>query len=859
MTKVVGNWVKEDVSGTPGTALTLTLVAKTGFARVQDIPELTVGATVRYVIEDGSNKEFGLGTRQAGSTFDRTTPQATLDAGTYDNTSPTRISLTSSAQLYLTSGDVDWTEAEQVAFITGATYTTIQHAHNIINSTGLVGSHTITDDADGTITVSAGSGFIRATDSDVAELVTLDWSAEAGANVTLIDNDFNYIYVEYNSGSPQIIATVTKRTDRNTNIALGTVYRAGTVLHITTATALQVGAHTSKMDMRLFELDPFARASGAVISETGNRSIAITAGSFWYGLDNFTTAAKDTNVADTFVAYYSDGAGGFTAITAQTQMNNTQYDDGSGTLATLANNRYGVCWVYISVEGDLYVVFGTGSYTLVDAEAATLPTSVPPHFEEHSRIVGKVIVLKSATNLQAVESAFATTFTTGLPTDHGDLIGLADDDHSQYLLVDGTRAATKFEYTGEIYKTGATLNGSAITNHVNLGAGASITGTAAQAYDYCTIGGGLNNEAPSDRATCAGGEDNIAGSNYGVVSGGKTNTISVTAYACNIGGGDSNNILGSNNYNTIGGGAANTANAAASEAVISGGRSNQVSGQYSAVPGGRGNRAQHLHSVAMCGGSYTRANYDVVIGATNTATPSVANNTLRFQGIGGNIRIDGALSCPEADIATMVEWADGNPNTEDRVGYAVSLIGGKLIKGGTNIVGIISSTPAVIGNAAPNGWVGKYLRDNMKRTLMTEYTLLTWWDGFGVRQKAYESAKGTIYDEYPQPTAVNGRLSAKTPLEPITRETVEVPTINPVFDIAQEYIPRDERKEWATLGVLGQIVMITAEPITTSRAKISPISGELLNLADGDSGFPLRVVDVIEVIDSTTAKVFYFN
>ena len=39
----------------------------------------------------------------------------------------------------------------------------------------------------------------------------------------------------------------------------------------------------------------------------------------------------------------------------------------------------------------------------------------------------------------SVESAYDTAFTASGAADHGELSGLADDDHSQYLLADGTR------------------------------------------------------------------------------------------------------------------------------------------------------------------------------------------------------------------------------------------------------------------------------------------------------------------------------------------------------------------------------------------------------------------------------------
>ncbi len=830
MTKVIGNWVKENVSGTPGTDLTVTLIAISGFARVQDIPELTVGTTVKYAFEDGSNREFGLGTRQAGSTFDRTTPQATFDSGTYDNTAPSRISLTSSANLYLSSGAEDWTEAEQLAFISGATYKTIQDSHNVINSAGLVGTHTITDDADGTITVSAGTGFIRATDSDIVELVTTDWAAESGANVNLVDNDLNYVYVEYNSGSPQVIATTTKRTDRNTNIYLGSVYRAGTTLHITTTTAVQVGAHTSKMDNRLFDLDPFARASGAVISETGNRNLAITAGSFWSGLDNFTTASKDTNVADTFTAYYSDGASGFTAITAQTVLNNTQYDDGSGTLATLANNRYGVCWIYLSVEGDLYVVFGTASYTLIDAEAAPIPSSIPAHFEEHSRIVGKVIVLKSATNLQAVESAFTETFTTGLPTDHGDLIGLADDDHTQYLLVDGTRAATKFEFTGEIFRTSATLNGTAITNHVNLGA-SGVTGTAGQAYDYCTIGGGSLGQALEAYTTVCGGLNGQAKNQFSFTGGGQ-------------------NALCRGDWAVAVGGRITTADGDKSTGI--GGESTDATGLYATTLGGKGGTAAHTGSIAGCGAPLTRANWDVVFGATDSGVGAVANNKIRMIVSTGEVKADGAYSSPEADIATMVEWADGNPNNENRDGYLVSIVKGKLVIGGNNIKGVISSTPTIIGNNAPNKWQGTFLRDKFKKIEKEKYTLVYWHDKWGEKTWGYRDKNNVMFKEYPQPTSLQGLFHDEAPIGNITViEEVDIDVINPAFDIVQSdsYKSRNERKEWGVMGALGQIVCHTLEPITSDFVDYDPITGRVKNGTK---------YDVMEIISDDLVKIFFW-
>lgn len=76
---------------TTGTG-TLTLSAMTGWALFS--AAYADGQVVPYAIENGDNKEVGLGTVGASNTLARTTVLATLVSGTYDDTSPVAISLT---------------------------------------------------------------------------------------------------------------------------------------------------------------------------------------------------------------------------------------------------------------------------------------------------------------------------------------------------------------------------------------------------------------------------------------------------------------------------------------------------------------------------------------------------------------------------------------------------------------------------------------------------------------------------------------------------------------------------------------------------------------------------------------------
>lgn len=67
-----------------------------------------------------------------------------------------------------------------------------------------------------------------------------------------------------------------------------------------------------------------------------------------------------------------------------------------------------------------------------------------------------------------------------------------------------------------------------------------------------------------------------------------------------------------------------------------------------------------------------------------------------------------------ADYAELFEWLDSNPGAEDRRGLFVTLDGEKIRLATAEddyILGAISATPTVIGDAATEDWHGKYERD----------------------------------------------------------------------------------------------------------------------------------------------------
>ena len=109
------------------------------------------------------------------------------------------------------------------------------------------------------------------------------------------------------------------------------------------------------------------------------------------------------------------------------------------------------------------------------------------------------------------------------------------------------------------------------------------------------------------------------------------------------------------------------------------------------------------------------------------------------------------------DFGEYFEWVDGNLDNEDRIGYMVQLNGEKIeyAKSFEKCIGIISGTCSFVGSSCSLEWHGRFLKDEWGRHL---------------------------YDEE------NNLI------------------INPEYDENLEYIPREQRKEWSTVGLLGQVL-----------------------------------------------------
>lgn len=200
--------------------------------------------------------------------------------------------------------------------------------------------------------------------------------------------------------------------------------------------------------------------------------------------------------------------------------------------------------------------------------------------------------------------------------------------------------------------------------------------------------------------------------------------------------------------------------------------------------GGMNNRAYHSNSIVFGEGLFTQFGNTFVLGKYNATVPDhdgwgdtvlgvvgdgykdadgnvTGRNVLLIQG--GNdsaLHFRGGFKNNASwinDFGEYFEWLDGNPDNEDRIGYMVQLNGDKieLATSLKKCIGIISGTTGFIGGVCAFEWHNKFLHDKWGREIIGE-------DGN--------------------------------------------PVINPDYDPELEYIPREQRKEWDVVGLVGQVI-----------------------------------------------------
>jgi len=289
------------------------------------------------------------------------------------------------------------------------------------------------------VKVAAGEGYLRTSNDQQAALKLITWSA-----VTQIDipapaagqETVRFIGIEYNGGSPQ----VTTRTTFNWNwyddfpLARVSIDALG-VMHILNAYAHS--EDTANLTRKFLRMNfPFHReeppegSGGIIIGETGTRNLTLSEGYVWHGFNRYYVPARNTSGADRFDIIYRRAGGGFTGTASNSQWPNTEYDDGSGALATLGANKIGNLWIYLDLAEEaggvpgFDMIMGRGEYTSITLAQAEPVPSIPNHLTYHGRLIARIIFRKSDPTALLIESAWTASVGANPVTDHAQLNNL---------------------------------------------------------------------------------------------------------------------------------------------------------------------------------------------------------------------------------------------------------------------------------------------------------------------------------------------------------------------------------------------------------------------------------------------------
>ena len=183
----------------------------------------------------------------------------------------------------------------------------------------------------------------------------------------------------------------------------------------------------------------------------------------------------------------------------------------------------------------------------------------------------------------------------------------------------------------------------------------------------------------------------------------------------------------------------------------------------------------------------------------------------------GNVAAAGTTTSTGADYAEYFEWADGNVNDEDRVGYIVELDGDKIKLANQyteDVLGIISGTTSLIGDDAEFNWHKKYLTDKYGRFI-------------------YETV------HYVHEEGTDNEWS----------EDVKQKVINPAYNPDNDYVRRSDRPEWSTVGMLGKLY-VRDDGTAEVNGYVKPANGGIATKAAGKTN-----MRVLERVDENTIRV----
>lgn len=299
-------------------------------------------------------------------------------------------------------------------------------------SSGLSEGGLVTDGGGLTVDVAAGAGWIvRHAEEDSTYI---KWSAASGESLTA--SATNYVYVD-STGT----VNVSTSAPGSENILLSIVVADGSGVRFIHIAASPVAHSEEVLHDYLIATRKFALNTGLAVSQgTGATKLQVASGSYYRALNLISYAGSGGDA--TWSYFY--GTNGATEVASVTDLNTTQYDN-AGTLTSMTAGYFRVDTVILTSDGRISVIYGKQEH-VDESEAEAEGVAQVPTFMEESGITLAIVIVEQGVGISSIVDARPSPDASvgggggGGVSDHGSLSGLGDDDHTQYLLADGSRA-----------------------------------------------------------------------------------------------------------------------------------------------------------------------------------------------------------------------------------------------------------------------------------------------------------------------------------------------------------------------------------------------------------------------------------
>ena len=396
----------------------------------------------------------------------------------------------------------------------------------------------------------------------------------------------------------------------------------------------------------------------------------------------------------------------------------------------------------------------------------------------------------------------------------------------------------------------STAEGRATTASVDCshaeGRATTASGNDSHAEGYITTASGRNSHAEGYSTTASGndshaeGSDTTASGSYSHAEGYFTTASGDYTHAEGYSTTASGSYSHAEGYGTTASG--NDSHAEGSDTTASGDYTHAEG--YGTTASGECSHAEGHSTTASCNNSHASGHFnaDMVTGGTETNTVGTAfvigngtSGTVKSNAF--SVMFDGTVKAKStitasttADYAEFFEWFDENPDSEDRVGYFVTMDGDKIRIANSDddyILGVVSGEPFVLGNGDCDTWNGMFLHDEFRRTI-------------------YEPAPKIeeILDDDGNPTGEFEEIEG-------TFEGIR-PKLNPDYDHTKTYTSRFDRPEWAPVGMLG-VLAVRHDGTAKVNEYVTVADGGIATACDKNAENSYRVIkantdSVVEII-----------